>query len=326
MKVAYQRYLVMKPKDRRMIKSSEDNGMYLDHFKFKELPFTITPNIGFFCHLKGHQEALNTLLFSLRSGEGFIKIIGEVGAGKTLLCRKVLNSLGPEYVTAYIPNPDLNPIELRRALARELGIEPTALQDQHELLTVINNCLLSLHASGKRVVLLIDESQAIPPESLETLRLLTNLETETTKLLQVVLFGQPELDERLNQANFRQLKQRISFSYYLPLMSREDLDSYLFHRLATAGYTYGSLFTNKARDILYKASEGVPRVVNILCHKALLAAYGKGDQKVTKETMRLAIKDSDMAILPGKWALTIIIALVSCIITVIIVYLSKDIL
>jgi MSHA biogenesis protein MshM len=299
--------------------------MYLDHFNFKELPFTLTPNVGFFCNLKGHQEALNTLLFSLRSGEGFIKIIGEVGAGKTLLCRKVLDSLSKDFVTAYIPNPDLTPVELRRALAREIGIDPAALHDQHELLTLINNRLLDLNASGQRVVLLIDEAQAIPPESLETLRLLTNLETATTKLLQVVLFGQPELDDRLNQANFRQLKQRISFSFYLPLMTREDLDSYLFHRLATAGYTSGSLFTNKARDMLYRTSKGVPRVVNILCHKALLAAYGRGQPKVTHKIMDLAVKDTDAALKPHKALVSVIVGLLLLILFVFTIYVRQGI-
>jgi MSHA biogenesis protein MshM len=299
--------------------------MYLDHFKFKELPFTLTPNIGFFCNIKGHQEALNTLLFSIKSGEGFIKIIGEVGAGKTLLCRKVLDSLTKEYVSAYIPNPDLTPIELRRALARELGIDLASLQDQHELLTLINNRLLELNRENKHVVLLIDEAQAIPPESLETLRLLTNLETATTKLLQVVLFGQPELDDRLNQPNFRQLKQRISFSYYLPLMTREDLDSYLFHRLAMAGYTLGSLFTNKARDILFHTSKGVPRVVNILCHKALLAAYGRGEPKVTHKIMQLAVKDTDIALKTHKSLVGVIVGLVMLIVVVFAIYIHQGI-
>lgn len=278
--------------------------MYLDYFKFKEMPFGLTPNVGFFCQLKGHQEALNVLLFSLRSGEGFIKIIGEVGSGKTLLCRKLLDSLGPEFVTAYIPNPDLNPIELRRAFARELGINMADLQDQHELLALINNQLLQLHQTGKHVVLLLDEAQALPLESLEALRLLTNLETEKTKLLQVVLFGQPELDDHLSQSNLRQLKQRITFSYYLPLMTREDLDTYIFHRLAVAGCTFGTLFTEKARDILFLASEGVPRIVNILCHKALLAAYGRGEARVNHKIMRFAILDSDIT-LPSRKLLTV---------------------
>jgi MSHA biogenesis protein MshM len=266
--------------------------MYLDYFKFKEIPFGLTPNTEFFCQLKCYNEALNMLLFSLRSGEGFTKIIGEVGTGKTLLCRKLLSDFSNEFVTAYIPNPDLTPLELRKALAHELSIETAGLDDRHELLTLIYNKLLALHQQGSRVILLIDEAQALPPESLEALRLLTNLETEKHKLLQVVLFGQPELDQRLNQPEFRQLKQRISFSYYLPTMSREDLDTYLLHRLNAAGCSLSTLFSKKAKNLLYRASKGVPRIINILCHKALLAAYGEGKSNVTHKMMRRAVLDT----------------------------------
>lgn len=270
--------------------------MYLDHFQLKDVPFALTPNIEFYCQLKSHQEALNTLLFCLRSGEGFIKIIGEVGSGKTLLCRKLLHCLEPDFFTAYLPNPDLSPLELRRAFARELGINPAFLQDQHELLSIINSRLVELHAAGKRVVLILDEAQAIPLESLEAVRLLTNLETERAKLLQVVLFGQPELDEHLNQPHFRQLKQRITFSYYLSLLSREELDTYLFHRLAVAGYTYGALFTKRARNMLFQTSRGVPRIINVLCHKALLIAYGRGERVITHKMLKRAIQDTEAAV------------------------------
>ncbi len=274
--------------------------MYLEYFKFNELPFGLTPNVGFFCQLKGHQEALNVLLFSLKNGEGFIKIIGEVGLGKTLLCRKLLNSLGEGYVTAYIPNPDLNPLELRKAIARELGVELNSMQDQHELLGLLNAKLLELNHAGKRIVLVIDEAQALPIESLEAVRLLTNLETEKAKLLQVVLFGQPELDRHLNNPLLRQLKQRITFSYYLPLLSPEDMDTYIFHRLAIAGYSSGSLFSKKARKRLYKASKGVPRIINILSHKALLLAYGAGEKIVSPKMMKLAIRDTHVDVFSDK--------------------------
>ncbi|EKD71871.1 MAG: MSHA biogenesis protein MshM (Pilus type IV) [uncultured bacterium] len=266
--------------------------MYQEFFQLEALPFSLTPNTNFFCQLKGHQEALNILKFCIRGGEGFIKIIGEVGSGKTLLCRKLLESLGKEYITAYIPNPDLSPIELRKAVARELGLDPNQLHDQHELLNALNQHLIHLHKIGNKIILIIDEAQALSDESLETVRLLTNLETENSKLIQVVLFGQPELDERLNKSHLRQLKQRITFSYSLPLLSRDDLDTYLYHRLAVAGYTQGTLFTKKARKILYHASQGVPRVINILSHKALLVAYGKGEKQIDHKSMRLAIKDS----------------------------------
>ncbi|HSW70513.1 MAG TPA: AAA family ATPase, partial [Gammaproteobacteria bacterium] len=237
---------------------------------------------------------------------GVIKIIGEVGSGKTLICRKLLHCLEEDFFTAYIPNPDLSPLELRRAFARELGIHLTLLQDQHELLTTINNRLVELCTAGKKVVLILDEAQAIPLESLEAIRLLTNLETEKAKLLQVVLFGQPELDSVLNQPHFRQLKQRITFSYYLSLLSREELDTYLFHRLAVAGYTYGILFTKRARNMLFKSSRGVPRIVNVLCHKALLLAYGRGERVITHKMLRLAVEDTEAAVMPSRRRLYLI--------------------
>lgn len=279
--------------------------MYQEFFRLEALPFTLTPNPNFYCQLKGHQEALNILQFCVNSGEGFIKIVGEVGSGKTLLCRKLLESLDSSFVTAYIPNPDLTPVEVRKALARELGLDPTLWQDQHELLTAIYQHLISLHAGGKKVILIIDESQALTDESLETVRLLTNLETESSKLLQVILFGQPELDERLNKTHLRQLKQRISFSYSLPLMSRQDLDIYIHHRLAIAGYTHGNLFTKKACNLLYKASGGIPRIVNVLSHKALLVAYGRGHHQIDHQTMRIAVIDTDSVkrIKKRKWAI-----------------------
>jgi MSHA biogenesis protein MshM len=269
--------------------------MYENFFQLTSMPFNLTPNPAFFCQLKGHQEALNILQFCIKSGEGFIKIVGEVGSGKTLLCRKLLENLDDQYVTAYIPNPDLSPVEMRKAFARELGLDPVSWNDQHELLTAIYQHLIALHTAGKKVILLVDESQALSDESLETVRLLTNLETENSKLLQVVLFGQPELNDRLNQPHLRQLKQRITFSYNLPLLNREDLDIYLFHRLRVAGCLHGNLFTKKARNILHQASHGIPRVVNILSHKAMLVAYGRGNSQIDHKIMRLAVKDTDVA-------------------------------
>lgn len=162
-------------------------------------------------------------------------------------------------------------------------------------MTAIYQHLIELHASGRKVILIVDEAQALTDNSLETVRLLTNLETESSKLLQVVLFAQPELDERLNKAHLRQLKQRISFSYSLPLMNRDDLDIYIHYRLAVAGYTHGNLFTKKARNLLYKASRGIPRIVNVLSHKALLVAYGQGVHEINYKTMRIAVRDTDSA-------------------------------
>lgn len=275
--------------------------MYLEHFKLQDYPFTITPNTHYYCALPSHNAALNTLLFSVRSGEGFIKIVGEVGTGKTLLCRLLMERLTDEFVTVYIPNPDLNPSALRRAVAKELGIDYDANVDDPDLIDRIYQRLLELHKAHKAVVLLCDEAQALPTESLEALRLLTNLETETTKLLQVVLFGQPELDQRLNQKNLRQLKQRISFSYTLMPLKRGDLSTYLYHRVAVAGYTYGSLFSHMATNLLFRASRGMPRVVNLAAHKALLVAYGRGEKQVSFRAMYKALKDTQGARLGLLW-------------------------
>lgn len=267
--------------------------MYLDHFKLNKAPFTLTPNTDFFCELPTHKEALLVLLLSLAQGEGFIKIVGEVGTGKTLLCRILLNSLTDEYVTAYIPNPDQTPEGLRFSVACELGIHPDNHWNQNQLLDAINQRLLNLHRDGKKVVLIIDEAQALPDACLEAVRLLTNLETEEQKLLQVVLFGQPEINNKLGQVGLRQLKQRITFSYNLQPLARHELDKYLNHRMAKAGYTYGSLFTQAAQRRLYRASKGLPRLLNILCHKSLLVAYGQGKNQVDGRAVNRAIADTE---------------------------------
>jgi MSHA biogenesis protein MshM len=270
--------------------------MYLEHFALRELPFSITPDTSFFFNNSGHKQAMNVLLVALRSGEGFIKITGEVGTGKTLLCRRLLNllSVDNEFVTAYIPNPYLTPSALTLALAEELGIHCPRNLGQHRTLKLITDKLIALNAKGKRVVLLIDEAQAMPEQSLEALRLLTNLETEKYKLLQIVLFGQPEIDVILAKPSIRQLRQRIAFSYNLPFMDSEGVQAYLAHRLLVAGYDGGSpMFADKAIDSLYRASRGVPRLLNILAHKSLMAAYGQGAKTVQLQHVSAAIADTE---------------------------------
>ncbi len=282
--------------------------MYLGHFALNTLPFTLTPNTGFYCNLPGHQAALNVLLVGLRSGEGFLKITGEVGSGKTLLCRLLLEKLDPDFVTAYIPNPDLTPSGLRRALATELQVPSPLPVDQHRLISLINERLVKLHQKNKRVVLLIDEAQTLSFESLEAIRLLTNLETETTKLLQVVLFGQPELDVKVNKPNLRQLKQRITFSYYLPQLTHDEVETYLCYRLSMSGYTFGSPFTRKAIRLLAKETQGIPRLINILAHKAMMVSFGKNEKKVDHNAVKVAVKDTDAVTEPKnkKWILFIL--------------------
>lgn len=266
--------------------------MYAAHFGLRELPFGITPDTSFFFGSPRSQEALNTLLVAARGGEGFIKITGEVGTGKTLLCRKFMATLGEGFVTAYIPNPYLEPRTLMLALADELEIALERDVDQHQLLKAINLRLLDLAGQDLRVVLCLDEAQAIPVESLEALRLLTNLETEKRKLLQIVLFGQPELNRKLELDSIRQLAQRITFHYHLGPLSRDDLDFYVAHRLRVAGFTGARLFTGAAIRSLYKASGGVPRLVNIMAHKALMLSYGQGKQQVVKGHVAIAARDT----------------------------------
>ncbi|WP_416307196.1 ExeA family protein [Neptunicella sp. SCSIO 80796] len=276
--------------------------MYLYHFGLKELPFTLTPNTSYFYGLPSHRQALDVLLTALRSGEGFIKVTGEVGTGKTLICRKLLNELPEHFVTAYIPNPYLSPSELRRAVASELGVELSADADQQEFTRRIEQRIIEINHANKGVILIVDEAQALPVESLEALRLFTNLETESRKLLQVVLFGQPELDQKLALAELRQLKQRITFTYRLDCMTEDQLFHYAKHRMTVAGYRGGEAFNRRCCKLLFKASGGTPRIVNVLCHKALMLAYGEGENQVNKKHIKMAIKDTDSAQqISGSW-------------------------
>ena len=302
--------------------------MYLEYFGLRELPFGLTPDTSFFFACSNYQEALNTLLVAARNGEGFIKIVGEVGNGKTMLCRKFLATLShdavvattligtqdesavghtsAQFVTAYIPNPYLEPRSLLLALADEFRVNLDQNVDQHLMLKGLTNALLNFAKEGKRVLLCLDEAQAMPLESLEVLRLLTNLETEKRKLMQVVLFGQPELDERLKQNSVRQLRQRISFQYDLKGLKRDELDRYLRHRLSVAGFGGETLFTSGAVALLHRVSGGTPRLVNIIAHKSLMLAFGKGRRQVQARHVRAAAADTPEAKrdwLLGYWVL-----------------------
>ncbi len=280
--------------------------MYLQHFGLTEYPFALTPDTEFFTGLPQHQAALNVLLIGLTQGEGFIKIVGEVGSGKTLLCRQLLNLLNQQkqpmgskvavadFYTAYIPNPNLTSEQLYTAVAEELGLKVSEQTSPHLLLKTTTERLIALHRQGKAVVLMIDEAQAMPERTLEALRLLTNLETEKTKLLQVVLFGQPELDQMLSKPSLRQLKQRITFNYQLAPLASEHIEHYLEHRMRVAGYTGTSIFTKKTKRLLARASGGLPRLINILSHKALLSAFGSGAHRVSPNHVRQAILDTDI--------------------------------
>lgn len=277
--------------------------MYEQFFGLNELPFGLTPNTHFFLKSETHQQALDMLLWALKHKEGFIKVSGEVGTGKTLLCRKLLNALEDPFVTAYLPNPYFSAETLYCLVAEELAsftgeesiqLSHEAVKEQHVVaLKNIQHALVELAKAGKQVVLVIDEAQAMPEETIEALRLLSNLETESEKLLQIVLFGQPELDELLDKKHLRQLKQRITFQHTLKPLQRQDIELYISHRMILSGYQGGRLFDVKAINLLCRASKGIPRLVNILCHKALMSAFGQGEKVIQYKHMLAAIKDTD---------------------------------
>ncbi len=287
--------------------------MYLQHFGLRESPFGLTPDTSFFFACSSYQEALNTLLVAARNGEGFIKITGEVGNGKTLLCRKFIATLNqgrqsttpigtqdqdaaalpaPRFVVAYIPNPYLEPHSLLLALAEEFRVPIEKDIDQHQLLKLLTHALLDYARNGQRALVCLDEAQAMPMQSLEVLRLLTNLETEKRKLLQVVLFGQPELNDNLRHHSIRQLRQRISFQYELQGLRNDELDRYLRHRVAIAGFAGETLFHKSAVAKLQRITRGTPRLVNIVAHKSLMLAFGEGRQQVFAKHIQAAAVDT----------------------------------
>lgn len=269
--------------------------MYKTHFGLNSQPFGLTPDTQFFCELPSHLEALNVLLIALHNGEGFIKITGDVGTGKTMLCRKLLNELPAPFESAYIPNPHLPPVGLLMAIADEMGIEYSRHTGINGLMKLINDFLIKSAIAGKKLVLIIDEAQSMSLETLETLRLITNLETEKQKLLQIVLFGQPELDDLLRNKAIRQLRQRITFSYALKPLTSKNVADYVQHRLRIAGMGNISIFTGLAIKAMHHYSRGIPRLINILANKAMLSAYGKGASSIGIKDVYVAALDTDDA-------------------------------
>lgn len=270
--------------------------MYLEHFGLREAPFGLTPDTSFGFASARFRSVLDTLRVAARGGEGFIKITGEVGTGKTLACRSFMKSLDEGFVLAYIPNPMMSPRALVRAIALELDAMPASTPDDEHLVNrAVNLRLLAIAAEGRRALLCIDEAQAMPLETLEALRLLTNLETEKRKLMQIVLFGQPELDRKLADSAIRQLAQRITFQDRLQPLDGAETGHYLAHRLAVAGHASAPLFVPAAVRLLHRASGGIPRLINILAHKAMLAAYGEGARRVCARHVRRAVADTPAA-------------------------------
>jgi general secretion pathway protein A len=263
--------------------------MYNQFYGFREPPFNITPDPRFLFFSDRHREAFEHLLFGIRQRKGFIQITGEVGAGKTTLCRAVLEELGPGFVTALVLNPFLTSAQLLRTILTELGLTPH--RDRVAQLDQLNRFLLDELAAGRDVVLLIDEAQDLEGELLEQIRLLSNLETDQRKLLQIVLIGQPELREKLNDHRLRQLRQRITVRYHLEPLSRPELERYIRHRLQVAGGNGRPEFSSWALRSVFRYTGGVPRLINAVCDKALLAGFVAGVDVLDWRLVRRAIRE-----------------------------------
>ena len=264
--------------------------MYLEFYGLTEPPFSISPNPRFLFYSPRHREAFNHMLYGIRERKGFIQLTGEVGAGKTTLCRALLETLGKNFSTALILNPILNNDELVRAVATEFGITTKGL-DRLEVLIEINRFLLQEVEENRDAVLIIDEAQDLTNESLEQIRLLSNLETNDRKLLQIVLMGQPELRDRLEDYSLRQLRQRITIRYHLTPLNRKELAHYVQHRLSVSGARGVPTFTGPALWRVYSYSKGIPRLVNALCDKCLLAGFVKQADEIDFGTVGRAIHE-----------------------------------
>jgi len=264
--------------------------MYLEHYSFSEKPFTIAPNPRFLFLSTNHKEVFAHLLFGIQSRCGFIEVTGEVGTGKTTVLRTLFNQLEDDsYRLAFIFNPSLSATGLLRSINREYGIDSEGSSND-SLLCALNDFLLRENAAGRTVVLVIDEAQNLEPAVLEQIRLLSNLETEADKLIQIVLVGQPELGDILARSELRQLSQRIAVRYHLRAMDFDDTRDYLAHRLSIAGCD-GEIFAPGAIRKIYRFSRGVPRLINILCDRSLLVAYAEGDRCVTAAMVKTAIAE-----------------------------------
>jgi type II secretory pathway predicted ATPase ExeA len=265
--------------------------MYLEHFGLNEAPFSITPHTEFFFAGARRGAMLEALIYAITQDEGIVKVSGEVGSGKTMLCRMLLERLPEHGETVYLATPSLSFDDVLHVIAGELAIELPGAHT-HQMLSALHERLLEIYASGRRVVVLIDEAHAMPAETLEGIRLLSNLESSRHKLLHIALFGQPELDERLAEKNMRQLRDRITHHFDLEPLRRDDVGEYLMFRLRAAGYRGPDLFTPRAVRLVAKASQGLSRRINVLADKSLLAAFSEGTHLVTARQARAAIRDA----------------------------------
>ena len=267
--------------------------MYLEHFGLREAPFRITPHTEFFFSGANRGATLEALLYAITAGEGMVKVAGEVGSGKTMLCRVLMERLPESVETIYLAVPSLSRDEMLAAIATDLGVDTTGA-NLTKTMRALQDKLIELHAEGRQVVALIDEAHAMPLATLEEIRLLSNLETGTEKLLQIVLFGQPELDTHLALPHMRQLKERITHNFTLAPLPPQEIGEYLRFRLRQAGYHGPDLFGAEALRIISEASEGLTRRINIFADKTLLAAFAAGTHTITADHARAAVTDTQI--------------------------------
>ncbi len=285
--------------------------MYLEHFGLERSPFKITPDTSLFYTGNKRGAALEALKYAILAGEGIIKVVGEVGSGKTMLCRMLEVELPDHIEIVYIANPSLSPDDILHVIALELKLEVNNQSSKLEVMQKLHTYLLEKHAKNKQVVLFVEEAQSMPLETLEEIRFLSNLETSEHKLLQMVLFGQPELDEKLREPNIRQLKERITHSFYLEPFPPKDIYEYLNYRMRAVGYRGPDIFSPKVASNIEKKSHGLTRRINILADKALLAVYSEGGHGVATKHIKIAAEDSDFEqIINWKpWLIAAIVAI-----------------
>lgn len=265
--------------------------MYESFYSLSQKPFSITSNPSFLYLSERHREALAHLVYGIRERSGFIQITGEVGTGKTTLCRALLNQLDEKTRTAFIFNPNVSEIQLLRTIIEDFGIDTNA-RSKGALLTELNRFLIRQLTEGNNAVLILDEAQNMSAKLLEQVRLLSNLEADNEKLIQIILVGQPELREKLEAPNLRQLRQRISVRYHIEALSRQELPFYVRHRLEAAGVNgSGPRFEEEAYDAIYAYSKGIPRLINVVCNNALLTGYVMEERQITESIVQQSIRE-----------------------------------
>ncbi len=269
--------------------------MYYSHFGLSQPPFRITPNTEFFYSGGNRGPILEALIYAINQGEGIVKVTGEVGSGKTMLCSMLQSRLPPNVETVYIVNPCVSPEEILYAIALELHLQPPRDAGHLEIMQLLHHHLLERHAQDKQVVMFVEESQTMPIATLEEIRLLSNLETAHSKLLQIVLFGQPELDGNLRQPQIRQLRERITHSFRLSPFKHGEIRDYLNFRLRAAGYRGPDLFSSAVINAIAKGSGGLTRRINLIADKALLAAFSENTHTIKLKHVKAAVRDSDFS-------------------------------